>query len=153
VDVRGSVWTPDAFEHAVEAAASIAVAAERDGHPVVLIIGDHPPGGSPRAGGEDQPTHVLDRLALVEPEPSGGDRLVDVLHQTEPGGVLVVVTGGERAETGGRWAGLRRRFSLVVVVRVADGAVPRIERRAGLVVVETPTGRQFARLWNRLVGG
>jgi hypothetical protein len=119
---------------------------------VVLIVGDHPPGRSP-AGGEDHPTHVLDRLSLVEPDPAGGDRLVDVLHQTDPGGVLVVVTGGHGAETAGRWAGLRRRFSLVVVVRVAERAVPRIERRAGLVMVESPTGRQFARLWNRLVGG
>jgi len=159
IDVRPGMWTPEAFEHGVEAAASLAAAAEREGHPVTLLIGDGlmgdgPGGGGPAAGGEDgdQPTHILDRLCLAEVAAAGGERLFDVLETAEAGGVLVVVTGKRDAATTARLARLLRRFSLVVTVHMQTGVQPHLDRRTGLVAADASTGRQFAELWNRLVG-
>jgi len=155
LDVRSGMWTPEAFEHGVEAAASLAAAAERDGHPVTLLVGDGP-AGEGRAGGAaddgDQPTHILDRLCLVETAVEGGERLFDVLETADAGGVLVVVTGRRDAATTARLARLLRRFSLVVTVHMENGAKPHLDRRTGLVAADASTGRQFAELWNRLVG-
>lgn len=152
IDVRSEMWSAEAFEHGVEAAASLAAAAERDGHPVTLLVGDPHAGNGAGPDDGDQPTHILDRLCLVEIAAGGGERLFDVLETADAGGVLVVVTGRRDAATTARLARLLRRFSLVVTVHMQTGADPHLDRRTGLVAADASTGRQFAELWNRLVG-
>lgn len=152
LDVRAAAWAgadgvaDAAFEHGAEVAASLAVAAERAGHPLTLVVGE-----AARAP-DGQAARTLDRLALAAPTATGGGRLLGALERVPSGGVLVVVTGARRRGGGdGELAGLRRRFALVVAVHVVPRAAPGLVRRAGMVSITTPSGRRFADQWNRLV--
>ncbi|SEK92426.1 DUF58 domain-containing protein [Nonomuraea pusilla] len=103
-------------EVAVDAAASVAVAAARAGFPVRLLTGEGPlPDGGPG------PEAVLDRLALVGPGTAG---VAEALRAARGGGSLVLVTGDPDAA--GRAAGVRRRFDRVICVLVggARASVP-----------------------------
>jgi hypothetical protein len=174
LDPRADRWTATTFEEGVEVVASLAQAAERAGHPAALVAaepaapragpghrwwsGSGSSGGSgPAAGGDgDQPPgrplSVLDRLCLVEPVTEGGARLLDRLELVSPGGALVFVTGTPDAPTLRRASGLRRRFSLVVLVQVSPDAAPHMERRQGLLVLHAGSARAAVALWNRTVG-
>ncbi|HET7488116.1 MAG TPA: DUF58 domain-containing protein [Acidimicrobiales bacterium] len=146
LDQRESCWTPAAFEHGVEAAASVAVAAERSGHPATLEVAT--PATPDEAG---RPSSALDLLALVSPCPDAGPQPVDRLEVLAGGGALVVVTGRPDGATAGRVAALRRRYSLVVLVHVHEGAAPFADRRPGMLLLTAPTGADFASLWNAAV--
>lgn len=146
LDQRAGQWTPGAFEHGVEVAASLAVAAEQAGHPAVLEAGIPEPGDD--AG---RPASSLDRLALVEPHP-GKAQPVDRLEALAGGGALVVVSGAPDGALVARAAALRRRYALVAVVHVHEGATAGADRRPGLLVLTVPSGPSFASLWNAAVG-
>ncbi|MCK2217264.1 DUF58 domain-containing protein [Actinomadura sp. ATCC 31491] len=107
LDTRGEL-----SELAVDAAASVAVAAARAGFPVRVITGDGPlPDARPDAEA------VLDRLAVVGGTAAG---VGEALRLARGGGSLVLVTA-DPAEAG-RVAGVRRRFDRVICVYV--GAAP-----------------------------
>ncbi|MBO0686478.1 MAG: DUF58 domain-containing protein [Candidatus Dormibacteraeota bacterium] len=107
----------DQFELAVDAAASIAVAAGRHSHPV-RIVGSNGPLLETKGGRGDEAT-LLDRLALVTPDPAGSlAGAFETLRRSRSGGLLVVVSG--RCEDGElrRVSPLRARFDRIVAVSV-----------------------------------
>ncbi|GAA1696640.1 hypothetical protein GCM10009733_109970 [Nonomuraea maheshkhaliensis] len=117
-------------EPAVDAAASVAVAAARSGFPVRLLT-DAGPLPDTRTDAEA----VLDRLALVQASVSGGPSgdslgassggssgVTEALRTARGGGSLVLVTG-DPVEVG-RVAGVRRRFDRVICVYVGSGPAP-----------------------------
>jgi uncharacterized protein (DUF58 family) len=173
LDPRAERWAAASFEEGVEVVASVALAAERAGHPAVLVAMEPETAGAAAAkpfgngsaasvalgasgGRHDEPTEqplsVLDRLCLVEPLVEGGARVLDRLELVPPGGALVFVTGAHDGPTLRRVAGLRRRFSLVVLVQVSPGVAPELQRRSGLLVLNAGSGRAAIALWNRTVG-
>lgn len=98
-------------ETAVDAAASVAVAAARAGFPVRVLTGAGP---LPDAKGD--PEAILDRLALVGP---GGEGVGETMRTVRGGGSLVLVTAD--AAEAVRAAGVRRRFDRVICVHVGTG--------------------------------
>ncbi|MFC5829313.1 DUF58 domain-containing protein [Nonomuraea insulae] len=126
--------THDLTETAVDAAASVAVAAARAGFPVRVLTG---------AGLPDTRTDadtVLDRLALVSPGPGG---VTEVLRMARGGGSLVLVTGDP--SEAGRVAGVRRRFDRVICVYV--GPEPGPTGPPGVTVVRITSLEELPLLW------
>lgn len=105
--------TRELAELAVDAAASVAVAAARAGFPVRLLTGD-----GPLAETKADADVILDRLALVR---SGDRPVTEAVRMAKGGGALVLVTAdpGEA----GRIAGVRKRFDRVICVFVGDQPV------------------------------
>jgi uncharacterized protein (DUF58 family) len=114
---RGSYSHDEAFELAVDAAASVAVGAAMLNFPVRMLSG----AGAlleTRGGPHDVET-ILDRLARL----NGGraeHSAFDIVRRVRSGGALVMVTGGAGDLT--RAASLRRRFDRVVCVRALPAA-------------------------------
>ncbi|MGP4104421.1 DUF58 domain-containing protein [Nonomuraea sp. KM90] len=109
-------------EPAVDAAASVAVAAARAGFPVRVLTGDGAlPGSRPdsRPDTRTDAETVLDRLALVTAGTSG---VSEALRAARGGGSLVLVTGDP--SEAGRVAGVRRRFDRVICVYVGTAPAP-----------------------------
>lgn len=102
--------TRDLSELAVDAAASVAVAAARAGFPVRVVTGD-----GPLAETKADADLVLDRLALVQASTAG---VSESVRLARGGGSLILITAdpGEA----GRIAGVRRRFDRVICVFVGD---------------------------------
>ncbi|MGN9788915.1 DUF58 domain-containing protein [Nonomuraea sp. ZG12] len=100
-------------ELAVDAAASVAVAAAGAGFPVRVVTGEGPVAET-KADAES----VLDRLALVGPGTAG---VAEAMRLARGGGSLVLVTA-DPAEAG-RAAGVRRRFDRVVCIYVGTNPV------------------------------
>lgn len=98
-------------ELAVDAAASVAVAAARAGFPVRVLTAD-----GVLADTKSDADLILDRLALVTP--SEGD-LAAPLRTTRAGGSLILVTASPDEAT--RLSALRRRFDRVICVYLGDG--------------------------------
>lgn len=98
-------------ELAVDAAASVAVAAARAGFPVRLLTGE-----GPLAETKADADLVLDRLALVRAADHG---VSEAVRMAKGGGSLVLVTA-DPAEAG-RLAGVRKRFDRVICVFVGEG--------------------------------
>ncbi len=150
LDTRPTLWTPEAFEAAVEVAASIVRCSEHGGYPVALRI----TGGGERPPEETGALSLLDRLAAVGTGPPGRpDDLFLDLRRAPAGGALVAITGRLDSADLPRLGGLRRRFNPVVVVRVAEELTARVSRRRGLVVVDAPTSASFAASWASVVVG
>ncbi|CCH32629.1 DUF58 domain-containing protein [Actinosynnema sp. NPDC047251] len=149
LDTRESVFGDEAFEHAVEVAASVASSAWTAARPVVLHVLAEDAAALADAGAHTD----LDRLAAVSrcADRSAVD-LVRLVEDTAPGGALVVVTGEDASAVLTRLAGQRRRFTTVVVAVIAPGACG-VRRRPGLVVLSAPTAEETAAEWNRFVGG
>ncbi|WP_084960453.1 DUF58 domain-containing protein [Thermoactinospora rubra] len=104
-------------EPAVDAAASVAVAAARAGFPVRVLTG-----AGPLAETRADADLLLDRLALVTaasaPEAGVGQGVGETVRLARGGGSLVLVTA-DPAEAG-RLAAARRRFDRVICVFVGD---------------------------------
>ncbi|MGH3978656.1 MAG: DUF58 domain-containing protein [Pseudonocardiaceae bacterium] len=152
LDTRAAVLRPAAFEHAVEAAASVTQAAEDGGRPACL----HVVGADAAADAEAGAVSIADRLAAAVQLPDSEPvRLLDVVERAEPGGALVVVTGGAEPALVARLAAQRRRFSPVVVLVVLDDAqqAPPLRRRPGMAVLAAGDGAGAATTWNRMVAG
>ncbi|MER6582266.1 DUF58 domain-containing protein [Nonomuraea sp. NPDC001023] len=107
--------TRELTELAVDAAASVAVAAARAGFPVRVLTGERAAAG---ARAEADPDAILDRLALARPGPAG---VGEIMRVARGGGSLVLVTGD--AAEAGRAAGVRRRFDRVICVHTGPGPV------------------------------
>jgi uncharacterized protein (DUF58 family) len=152
LDTRASVLDPDAFEHAVEVAASVAQGTVDSGRPArVRVVGEDGPAVA--AAGA---LSLLDRLAAAErtpyPEPL---RLLEEVDRAEPGGALVVITGVGEPAVVAKLAEQRRRFAPVVVVTMAGPGVPppATYRRPGLALLSGRTGAEAMSAWNHFVLG
>lgn len=151
LDTRAAALAPDAFEHAVEVAASVAHAAVLAGRPARLLV----PGADDARLAEDGAVSMLDRLAAAEQH--GGDvtGLLYAVERAPAGGALVVVTGGREPVLLARLGQQRRRFSPVVAVTVlggSDAPVP-ARRRPGMAVLAGRTGAEVVAAWDRMVLG
>jgi uncharacterized protein (DUF58 family) len=150
LDTRADRYRGGAFEEAVEVAASVALATQRRGRPVELLLVGEDRAAVARSGARD----LLDRLAAVStierlPLPA----LTVELDRTPSGGALVLVTGDGEERLAAHVAGARRRFSPVVLVELVPGARLTTARRTGLSVVRAETGADAAGAWNQLVIG
>lgn len=146
LDTKPEAWTHEAFEEAVEVAASLAASCERRGDPFALVLGTD--GARPEPG-----LRLLDRLSEVEPaEEAHGWQLPWLLERVAPGGALVVITGALQPAAFARLTVQRRRFAPVLVVSVRSEGPLRSARRSGVFVVEASTSREFAAGWNHMVG-
>ncbi|MFG1706730.1 DUF58 domain-containing protein [Nonomuraea sp. M3C6] len=103
--------TRDLTELAVDAAASVALAAAKAGFPVRVLTGDGP-------FPDTNPETLLDRLALVRAGTAG---VTEPMRLARGGGSLVLVTADP--SEAGRAAGVRRRFDRVICVYVGPGPV------------------------------
>ena len=150
LDTRADRYRDGSFEEAVEVAASVALATQRRGRPVELLLVREDRAAVARAGARD----LLDRLAAVEAVT--GVPLAAVtgdLDRATAGGALVLVTGDGEERLAAHVAAARRRFSPVVLVEVVPGARLTTARRSGLSVVRAATGAEAAGAWNQLVIG
>ncbi|MFN2495532.1 MAG: DUF58 domain-containing protein [Pseudonocardiaceae bacterium] len=152
LDTRRGALGPAAFEHAVEAAASVVQAAENGGRAASLRVLGEDTTAVAAAGA----VSIADRLAAAGQVQDGDPvRLLDVIERTEPGGALVVITGGAEPALLARLAAQRRRFSPVVVLVILDDPrqAPPLRRRPGMVVLTAGDGPAAAAAWNRMVSG
>jgi uncharacterized protein (DUF58 family) len=149
--------SPDTFEEACEAAASVVVAAVREDLAVELVLvsdarvvgtGDHRavgPGGARRA--DQRP--LLDRLAEAEPVP--GDRGIDqVLAQLRHdllGDTLVHLTGTGAVEDLAQIGALRGRYPTIVAGVFGDPE-PVPSTVEGVLVLAVGDATGFAAAWD-----
>ncbi|MEU3456123.1 DUF58 domain-containing protein [Micromonospora sp. NPDC006766] len=134
----------ESFESGCEAAASVVVAAVREGLPVSLLLvapADEEPAGA--AG-------PLDRLAAVELTDGGEGTLpatVSRLRQERLGDTLIFLTGpGGHADLG--HVGALRGAYPSVVVGMFGAAEPTPPGAAGLLVIDAADGAEFAAEWD-----
>jgi uncharacterized protein (DUF58 family) len=145
LDTRpGSYEGDDEFELAVDVAASVACSVARERFPVRLLTGTgellHGRGGP---GGAEE---VLDRLAVVERD-AGAEAPLPALRRAGSGGTLVLVSGTFAALADA--AAVRRRFDLVVFVRVGDAVDGRPPAAAGVHVIEAGDLDELVAAWPR----
>jgi uncharacterized protein (DUF58 family) len=151
LDLRPDVYAGDeeAFELAVDATASIAVAAGRRSFPVRVTSTAGPV--LETRGGRADAGALLDRLALVTPQPGGTlTAAFGALRRARAGGLLVVVTGAPDAGELGGAAALRGRFDRLVAVRTGAGAgAGGLAGEGGVAVVHAPSPEGLVAGWQR----
>ncbi len=149
LDTRRAVYSENAFEDAVDAAASIAVAAARERYPVRLRTTC---GQAVDCQGRREDGRVLlDRLAGVELVGHGGFDEISSLVAGPHGGTLVAVTGTCRDRDLASVGLVRSRFERVVVLRIAAGATDARPPASGLLLLDCADAVDFAAAWNALV--
>ncbi|MEY9863585.1 uncharacterized protein (DUF58 family) [Catenulispora sp. GAS73] len=154
LDTRATAYAhPDDFELAVDAAASVLLAAARPGFPLVLACGDQV-----FVEGHAAPAAVLDRLAEVRLSDAADDRSPMALVRSARGrGALTFVTGDAHPAALENLAGIRAEFDAVTVVtvgsaqrpdsRAAPGASPAGGRQSDVLHVTDLA--EFGSAWQR----
>jgi uncharacterized protein (DUF58 family) len=148
LDTRPAAWvSDDAFESAVEMAASAVSVLATSGHPVDLrLLGRR--AGDPKWEGAS--SHA-DRLAAVEMEPAAtAHGLFALMEAGREGGSLVVVTGRIDTSVEARISRQTRRYAPVVLCCIDPAQPPRWRRRSGIDIVVGPTAPAVAEAWNQL---
>ncbi|MDH2426422.1 DUF58 domain-containing protein [Sphaerisporangium sp. TRM90804] len=148
LDAHPSALDADAFEEAVEFAASVVRAVERIGRPVTLHIMGERPADVVATGA----TGSLDRLALAQPTNEAD--LVGGLDRLSSGGALVVVTGKLEPAAMARLSEQRRRFSPVVLAMIdpASGNTG-VRRRPGIGMLIARSAVEATAAWHRMING
>src|SRR6266542_4735956 len=150
LDTSVRPYTERSFEHAVSAAASLSVAAIRNGFPLELRTTGGGAAASER--GTDGTTSVLDLLAGVErsAEDPGLAALARMVPEDE-GVALGVVTGQPDSSLLAVLSTVRSRFLMVSLIQFAERfAAPPASLR-GVIAVNVRNGAEFAAAWNHLV--
>jgi uncharacterized protein (DUF58 family) len=153
LDTLRSSYEGDAFEDAVEAAASLVVASTSRRFPVRLHTGGGllatGQGRGGRAGGASGAASLLEHLtplqtgdtsSLVEAATrlstqSGGNTLVIISGNPDPTDLMAVET-------------LRNRYLTMAVLRFQPGVAPGLAWDQGVVDLVAPDAESFAALWN-----
>lgn len=146
LDNRPGVLDPDAFEEAVEVAASVAWAAAAEGHRVLLCTAE---GDTVHGGERPEATQpVLDRLASVG-QVEGADlvRALDVATRGGRGGWLVVATGPADRGVLARLMGMSG-FDPITVFDVSGW--PEAPASPGITTIRGGTAREAVARWNRV---
>jgi uncharacterized protein (DUF58 family) len=145
LDLLASSHSPESFERAISAAASIVLSALESGRDVRFSTSE----GldlSPATTGFEA---MLEHLALVEPMRSGSViAAVGALGSRLQGGLIVLVGG---AITAPLLAGLRGAAGADATVAVACQS-PAPPRLPGVFVIDASVDESFAPAWNALVG-
>ena len=121
LDDRGVTYKGEAFERAVEAAASLVDLYHRSGY-TYRLTGAHDP-GLPSSRGARHRSQCLDHLATIqkrslgsEPDPLLVARFAELEARTSAEGTLVVVGGDLEAEAAVAMSRCRRRFKQVIAI-------------------------------------
>jgi len=121
LDDRGATYKGEAFERAVEAAASLVDLYHRSGY-TYRLTGAHDP-GLPSSRGARHRSQCLDHLAMIqkrslgsEPDPLLVARFAELEARTSAEGTLVVVGGDLEAEAAVAMSRCRRRFKQVIAI-------------------------------------
>lgn len=152
LDTRPGPYTHDTFERAVSAAASIAVAAARQGHILRLVTtAGHDSGSSTSGAGTEHIEAMLDQLAVVQTREAGHlATVVSTMERTRhrTGGSVVVVTGEEDPGRGDRMRTPTAGPNTTVVVFTSGDSSTRPPMGNGSVIV-VGTSTSFATAWNQ----
>jgi len=147
LDVRPGAHDRASFETAVEAAASIVNALERESRPVELVTSLGQTVGAP---GRRHMASVLDELAIIEPH--GADRFA--VAQLRARASLVAIIGASHGDDTTALSALVRPGGMLTVVATrierAAAFAPRGRRIRPLLVGVTPD-RPFPLAWNEAV--
>jgi uncharacterized protein (DUF58 family) len=147
---RSSYQDEEAFESAVEAAASIIVASTTHRFPVKLRTTDGLVVDSSRGRAAGQA--FLDRLAAVQLRANASLAAAATAVSAGPRGNTLVVLTGEPAEIDLLAVeSVRHRFEVVTAVRFHPGEESSATLKQGILELIAPDGRSFAELWNRQV--
>jgi uncharacterized protein (DUF58 family) len=147
LDVRPGAHDRASFEVAVEAAASIVHALDREGRPVELITSLGKVLGSP---GRRHMASVLDELAVVEPH--GMDRFAGAVASRRAGS-LVAIVGALRGDDAGALGMMTRAGGLLTIVTTRAATPPALAggRRVRPLLVGVTPDRPFPTAWNEAV--
>jgi len=150
LDTRARALDADAFEDAVEFAASLAQAVQDAGRPIAMHIVGEDRADVLAAGA----TGPLDRLAMAQ-RLSGMDSvlLIETVERLAPGGALAVVTGSLPPAELGRLAAQRNRYSPVVIMMLDPQSHPGVQRRPGIALLTAGTAIDAATTWHRMING
>jgi uncharacterized protein (DUF58 family) len=150
LDLRPSRYTAEAFESAVDVAASVLVASAANKAPVELRLTDGAVVGGPRLR---DVTPLVDHLTGVHADPAGSLQTELLrLRRARGGTSLVVVTGALEREDLPYLAALRRRFERLVVVSV-DVDDPTGARFPGVSIITAADADEACAAWNLQVYG
>jgi uncharacterized protein (DUF58 family) len=147
LDTRDSAHTEDSFEEAIEVVASLVVALLRQRFPVRFVStrGDLL---NPLPGGDSE-TGYLDLLSQIGLDDEGDYVTVANRLSRQRGGFAVIVVSGALGSADVSAIGPLQQsfgFAAVVNMRADAGSVAGSVGRAR--VVEVPTAKQFADVWN-----
>ncbi|MGI8665418.1 MAG: DUF58 domain-containing protein [Jatrophihabitans sp.] len=147
LDQRQSAYTEQAFESAVDVAASVLVSAAANKAPVELRLTDGTVLGGPRLRSV---TPLIDHLTGVQTTTEGSLRAELLrLRRARGGTALVVVTGAVEPAELPFVAGLRRRFERLVVISIDERAGPPV-RFPGVRVISAADADAACAGWNRV---
>ena len=149
LDLDPARYSEEAFEEAVDVAASVSVSMSAGKAPVQLrtTAGDHLGGPVYR-----DPAAIVDFLTEIAPRPAGDLQSQLVLLRRDRGGTaLVVVTGRIDTESLPAVSSLRRRFDRVIMISMVDRPIGRHPVHPGLTVLEAATADEVAVHWNTTV--
>lgn len=149
LDARADRVSPDRFEYAVTAAASIVHAFARVGDRLRLMMTDGTDTGLVDARAAEQT--LLEHLALVEVHPGGRPFPRPPADGRRGTGTLVVITGRPGSEDLDLAAGLRSRFGSVLVVAVEQIADADVDLDVALAILDDDT--PFSTAWHEFSAG
>ena len=146
LDQRPSRYTADAFESAIDVAASVLVASSVNKAPVELRLTDGSTIGGPRTRAV---APLIDHLTGITHDPGGSLQAQLLVLRRAPGGTsLVVVTGVlDRADLP-FVAALRRRFDRLVVVSIDPEQATGPVRFPGIDVITAADADVACASWN-----
>jgi uncharacterized protein (DUF58 family) len=147
LDTRSEVLDPQAFEEAVEVAASIIAASVRARRDFTLCTA----GSILDAGAHD----FLDQLAALTQSPATLADLAGTIDQAPSGGSLAIISADHTPGLLEALAPQRRRFAMVVAVLVGGGdhGGGVLNRRPGLTVVGVRSAAQLSAAWPAVLRG
>jgi uncharacterized protein (DUF58 family) len=155
LDTRTDAYEGDAFEEAVEAAASLIVASTSRRFPVKLLTGSGilssgSSGGERKASaGAPTASALLEHLTPLQTDPTGSLAAAARQLTTQRGGNSLIIVSGAPDRTDLRaLENLRHRYATMAFVRFLPDADPGIAWDRGVVDVVAPTASRFAMLWN-----
>jgi uncharacterized protein (DUF58 family) len=153
LDTQTGSYEGDAFEDAVEAAASLVVASTSRRFPVRLLTGSgllaSGLGRGGRSGGSSSAASLLEHLTPLQPSDSGSLSSAAARLATQPGGnTLVIITGQPDPTDLMAVETLRNRYLTMAVLRFQPGVSPGLSWDQGVVDLVAPSAETFAALWN-----
>ncbi len=137
------------FEDVVEVAASVLLAALRDGLSVTLHLVSGGVAVSSQAGRSPQP--FLDALAEVSPKNGSFEEAVDRLHHRRIGDTLVVLTGAAGEADTKSVARLRSMYPSIVVAIMGQRDVG-MSSDSGMLIIGSATSAELATAWDGVAG-
>ncbi|HEV7761746.1 MAG TPA: DUF58 domain-containing protein [Acidimicrobiales bacterium] len=147
LDTHTGSFDDDAFEAAVEAAASLVVASTSRRFPVRLLTGDALLASG--RSGRGTASALLDHLTPLERSDTATLGAAATRLSAERGGQsLVVLTGTPAPDALAAVTAVGRRYPAMAVVRFDSTAEPGIAWDRGILDAVAPTAESFAALWN-----